>query len=80
MTDVPLADTLMALLEGLDPPDGSGLVIDSARLDVPLEGRVIGGPDGPVFNATVPHTRWVSGLLPAVHVAHLDAACPQEGV
>jgi hypothetical protein len=76
VTTPPLAATLVALIESLQPPEGSGLVVEQASLDVPLEGRVDVTPDGLVFNATLPHTRWQSGLLPAVHTAHLDVAPP----
>ena len=70
----PLAETLVALVDSLDPPEGSGLVISSATLDVPLEGWVVEGRDAPVFLASVPHTRWLSGFLPHVQLAHVELA------
>ena len=69
---IPLAETLVALVESLDPPEDSGLVVSAATLDVPLEGWVVDGRDAPVFLASVPHTRWVSGFLPAVSMAHIE--------
>jgi hypothetical protein len=71
----PLAETLVALVDSLQAPEGSGLVIESATLDVPLEGRVDATTSGRlVFTASLPHTRWQSGFLPPVHVAHLEVA------
>jgi hypothetical protein len=79
---IPLAETLAGLVESLDVPEGSGITVTSATIDVPLEGRVILSRGTPVFHATLPHTRWRSGLLPAVHVAHLgiaEASIEDEG-
>jgi hypothetical protein len=72
MTVPPLAETLVALVESLQPPDSSGLEVERASLDIPLEGSVDATPAGAVFKASLPHTRWRSGFLPPVHVAHLD--------
>jgi hypothetical protein len=79
MTPPPLADTLVALVESLQPPRGSGLAVESAVLEVPLEGRVDVRPDGLVFTATLPHSRWLTGFLPPVHTAHLEVAAGDEG-
>jgi hypothetical protein len=73
----PFAETLIALVESLRPVPG--IVVERASLTVPLEGRVDHGRSGPVFHATLPHSRWESGLLPPVHVAHFDLAPPGEG-
>ncbi len=75
--NTPFAETLIALVEGLRP--APGIVVERASLTVPLEGRVDQGPGGPVFHATLPHSRWESGLLPPVHVARLHLAPPEEG-
>ena len=68
----PFADTLAELVASLDPPEGSGLTVTSATLDVPLEGWVVEAHGEPVFVASLPHTRWQSGFLPPVHTAHVD--------
>ena len=69
----PLSETLVALVESLEPPEGSGLVVTEATLDVPLEGWVVENRDDvPVFIASLPHTRWTSGFLPPVHLAHIE--------
>jgi hypothetical protein len=66
-------ETVVALVESVQPPDGTPLLIESVALEVPLEGRVVSGGAGtPEFRAGLPHTRWRSGVLPAVHVAHLE--------
>jgi hypothetical protein len=78
MTPISLADTLVALVESLQPPPESGLAVERAALDVPLEGRVDPVAGGLVFNASLPHTRWQSGFLPPVHVAHLDVTAPED--
>jgi hypothetical protein len=68
---IPFGDTLEALVESLTAAAAPGLVVESATMDVPLEGRVVRVDGTPTFFASVPHTRWRSGVLPAVHVAHL---------
>jgi hypothetical protein len=68
---IPLAETLEALVDSLTVADAPGLVVESATMDVPVEGRVVRVDGVPTFFANVPHTRWRSGVLPAVHVAHL---------
>jgi len=67
-----LADTLVALVESLEPPAGSGLAVSAATIDVPLEGWVVEHGTRVVFVASVPHTRWKSGFLPPVQPAHVE--------
>jgi hypothetical protein len=69
-----LSETLGAIVESLAPPEGTGLVLTDAELDVPLEvGSAV--RDGElVFYGRVPHTRWRFGVLPPVHVSHLRVA------
>jgi len=69
---IPLADTLVALVESLEPPEGSGLAVSAATIDVPLEGWVVEHDTRVVFVASVPHTRWKSGFLPPVQPAHVE--------
>ena len=75
---IPLADTLEALVDSLTTADARGLAVESATMDVPLEGRVVRLAGVPTFFASVPHTRWRSGVLPAVHVAHLSIVEGEE--
>jgi hypothetical protein len=78
----PLAETLFGLVESVEEPESSLLAITSATIDVPLEGRVVLAHGSAVFHATLPHTRWRSGLLPPVHRAHIEigqASIEDEG-
>ncbi len=61
------AETLIALVTAIEPPAGTGMYITEASLEVPLEvsGAIEGGTL--LFYASPPHTRWISGILPAVH-------------
>lgn len=68
-----LHHTLVAALEALSPPEGAGLVITGAALDLPLELTAVAGRGGaPVVAGSAAHSRWESGFLPAVHLAHLE--------
>jgi hypothetical protein len=71
--------TLVAAVEAVSPPDGSGLVVTEVELTLPLE-LVAGSRSGrPVIAGTVPHTRWRSGVLPEVHTAHVHIALIDTG-
>jgi hypothetical protein len=76
-----LSDTLIALIESIEAPPGSGLIVTEAVMDIPLEVRG-GVRNGKlVFLGSVPHTRWKSGVLPQIHMSHLRVAlASQEGV
>ena len=73
-----LADTLVALVEAVEPPAGSGLVVTEAEIDVPLEVQsgVRGGEL--IFYGAPPHTRWQSGVLPPVHMGRLRVELVEE--
>jgi hypothetical protein len=75
---IQLADTLVALADGVAAADAPGLIVESAKFDVPLEGRVVDVRGTPTFFAQVPHTRWRSGVLPAVHVARFNLTEGEE--
>jgi hypothetical protein len=63
--------TLVAAVEAVSPPPGSGLEVTRVDLDMPLE-IVVGVRDGrPVVGGTAPHSRWTSGVLPDTHLTHL---------
>jgi hypothetical protein len=77
-----LSETLAAVVESLAPPEGAGLVLTDAELDVPLEVASAMREGELVFYGCVPHTRWRSGVLPPVHSSHLRVAlvdAPEEG-
>ena len=69
-----LADTLIALVEGLFPPAGSGLVVTEAELEIPLEVQAGRRNDDLIFFGNPPHTRWVSGVLPQTHMVRIQVA------
>jgi hypothetical protein len=66
-----LADTLIAVVESVQAPPGSGLFVTEAEIEMPLE--VLGAVrDGQlIFYGSPPHTRWKSGVLPPVSVGHI---------
>lgn len=64
--------TLVAAVEAVSPPPGSGLAITEIELDLPLE-LVAATRDGrPAIGGRAPHSRWIAGFLPAVHLARLQ--------
>lgn len=66
-----LHHTLVAAVKAVSPPVASSLVVTAVDLDLPLE-LSAGARDGnPVIGGTVPHSRWTTGFLPDVHLAHL---------
>ena len=70
-----LHETLEALTAAFDVPFdeaiSSGLVVERAELDIPLEVMTATGPNGPVVFARAPHSRWISGVLPTMQTGHL---------
>ena len=74
-----LEETLLALLGAVAPPEGAGIVVTGVDMDVPLEASLAVEDGELVVRATVPHSRWVSGFLPQVHVAHLHLELVDDG-
>jgi len=62
-----LADTLIALVDAIEPPPGTGLFVTEALLEVPLEVEGAIENQKLIFYAAPPYTRWISGIMPAVH-------------
>jgi hypothetical protein len=79
MSAIPLAETIVALAASVEQAQRPGLVVTSAVMDVPLEASVVASLRGPVFLAAPAHTRWKSGFLPPVHVAHIEIAAEASG-
>jgi hypothetical protein len=74
-----LHHTLTAAVEAISPQGQSGLVVTEAELDLPLE-IVAAEQNGRLLIAgTAPHSRWQSGFLPVVHVAHLHIVEERDG-
>jgi hypothetical protein len=57
MRRLPLADTLVALLEGI-PPTGGTLSVSRVALDLPLEVALSGPAEEPELLANLPRWRW----------------------
>ena len=73
-----LSQTLIELIESVQPPDGTDLILTEAELDVPLEtGSAING-DRLIFLADVPHSRWKSGFLPPVSMSTIRVVLNEE--
>ena len=53
-----LSQTLMELIESLQPPPESGLIITEAEMDIPLETGSAIYKDRMIFLGDVPHSRW----------------------
>ena len=66
-----LHHTLVAAVEAVSPPAPTGLIVTDVDLDLPLE--IVAATRGgrPVIAGSAPHSRWRTGVLPPVHVAHL---------
>jgi len=71
MQRIELSETLLALLDACQSDPGAGVFITEVVLDVPIEIAGVVERDRLVFFAAPPHTRWKSGVLPAVHRALL---------
>lgn len=67
MHQIELAETLIALVEGIEPPPDTGLFVTEAVMEVPMEVNGVMINDSMVFFAAPPHTRWKSGVLPQIH-------------
>jgi hypothetical protein len=66
-----LHHTLTAAVEAVSPQAQSEIVVTEVELDLPLE-IVAAEQRGQLLIAgTAPHSRWESGFLPEVHLAHL---------
>jgi hypothetical protein len=66
-----LHHTLTAAVEAVSPQSQSGIVVTEVDLDLPLEIVAAEQRGRLLIAGTAPHSRWTSGFLPEVHVAHL---------
>ncbi len=66
-----LSATLLQVVDALRAPEGCGLTVTEAYVELPLEiqGAVKDGEL--VFYGIAPHSRWRSGVLPEVHMGTL---------
>jgi hypothetical protein len=79
MSSIPLADTLLAVVTGIEHADRPGLTVTEATLDVPLEGSVISTAQGPLFHAGPAHTLWRTGFLAPLFIAHIGVTLQEAG-
>ena len=67
-----LHHTLTAAVEAVSPQAQSEIVVTEVELDLPLEIVVAEQAGRLLIAGTAPHSRWDSGFLPEVHLAHLS--------
>ncbi|MEZ5426055.1 MAG: hypothetical protein R2747_07315 [Pyrinomonadaceae bacterium] len=73
-----LAQTLIELIEGLQPPPDSGLVVTEAEIELPLESAGAIHGEELIFLADVPHSRWKAGFLPPVAMGKLRVLLDED--
>ena len=66
---MPLADTLLQLVDGVMAPPDTGITVTEAYLEIPLEVQSSMRDGQMIFYAMPPHSRWKSGVLPEVHMS-----------
>lgn len=73
-----LAQTLIELIEGVEPPADSYLIVTEAEIDVPLEIGSATRENKLIFLANVPHSRWKAGFLPPVATGKIRVVLEEE--
>ena len=73
-----LADTLIAVVESVQAPPGSGLYVTEADVEMPLEVLSAVRHGELILYGSPPHTRWKSGVLPPVGMGRIHVALVQE--
>ena len=66
-----LAVALTQVIDALVNPDVPSIVVTEAEIDFPMEVSAAARRGELVFLGAAPHSRWVSGFLPDVHMARL---------
>ena len=66
-----LSHALEQVIDAIVEPSSGSIVITEAEIDVPLEVAAASRRGEVVFLGSAPHTRWVSGVLPEIHMAKL---------
>ncbi len=67
------------MVDALTPPEGSGVHITEAEIDLPLEVSGAEHRGKLIFLASPPHTLWISGVLPRVHRSTLRIEVEEAG-
>lgn len=73
-----LSQTLIELINSVQPPPESGLVVTEAEMEIPLETGSATRFDELVFLGNVPHSRWNAGFLPPVATSRLRVVLDEE--
>jgi hypothetical protein len=74
----PLSETLLQIVEAVRAPEGCGITVTEAYVELPLEVQS-GVKDGElVFYGIAPHSRWKAGVLPEVHRGTLKIELAEE--
>src|SRR5262245_16889927 len=66
-----LSTALQQVIDAIVDSSVASLVVTEAEIDFPLEAAAATRRGRLVFFGSAPHTRWVSGVLPEVHMAKL---------
>jgi hypothetical protein len=66
-----LAVALTQVIDALIDPAVPSLVVTEAEIDFPMEVSAATHRGELVFFGSAPHSRWMSGFLPDVHLAKL---------
>lgn len=74
-----LHQTLTAAVEAVSPQAQPEIVVTEVELDLPVE--IVAAEQGGrlLIAGSAPHSRWKSGFLPEVHVAHLHIVGRRHG-
>jgi len=75
---MPLADTLVQLVESIMAPRGCGITVTEACIEIPLEVESAVRNGELVFYGMPPHSRWKTGVLPEVHMGTLRIELIEE--
>ena len=74
----PLSETLLEMVNGVRAPEGCGLTVTEAYIELPLEIQSSVEDGKLVFYGIPPHSRWNSGVLPEVHMGTLRIELTEE--
>jgi len=66
-----LSTALEQVIDAVVDSSAASLLVTEAEIDFPLEVAAATRRGQIVFLGSAPHTRWVSGVLPEVHMAKL---------
>ena len=74
-----LHQTLTAAVEAVSPQAQPEIVVTEVELDLPLEIVAAEQRGRLLIAGSAPHSRWKSGFMPEVHLAHLHIVGWRDG-